>query len=161
VKAEYREQLDKMYWFFENYKNIDGDTLHKKCMDNFVNPISEVVKSKDVEVLEHLLDFFEHRFDYDIEGVCESLKARIEANFTLDQLLEAFYRKFDTLAENDLSMCAELSMWCLWRGKFEEFRKMLNTVKPTKTLELLDKMEDWDKEHKVNIDILREDMKSW
>ncbi|MDR1401960.1 MAG: hypothetical protein LBI81_03345 [Puniceicoccales bacterium] len=130
-------------------------------MDNFVNPISEVVKSKDVEVLEHLLDFFEHRFDYDIEGVCESLKARIEANFTLDQLLEAFYRKFDTLAENDLSMCAELSMWCLWRGKFEEFRKMLNTVKPTKTLELLDKMEDWDKEHKVNIDILREDMKSW
>jgi hypothetical protein len=161
VKGEYREQVDKMYWFFENYKNIDDDDLHKKCMDNFVNPMSEVVKSKDPEVLEHLLDFFEHRFDYDIEGVCETLKSQIGVNFTLDQLLQAFYKKFNTLAENDLSICAEMSMYYIWHNMFEDFRKMFNTVKPKKAPELLDKMDKWNKGKTDCVGILRNDMKSW
>ena len=90
MNPKHRELLDKMYWFFENYKEIDDEVLHEKCVDNFLNPMEELIPSKDAEVLKCLLDFFEHDFDYDLEGIYESLKARIGANFTLDQLIEAF-----------------------------------------------------------------------
>jgi hypothetical protein len=44
---------------------------------------------------------------------------------------------------------------------FKEFRKMLNTVKPKKAVELLDDMEDWDEAHREEIEILRKDVKNW
>jgi hypothetical protein len=80
-------------------KSIDGEILQEKCVDNFLNPTEDLAATKDQEMLEHLLDFFDKEFNYEINEVCETLRSEIGSSFTLDQLIGAFYKKFDQFAE--------------------------------------------------------------
>lgn len=159
MKKEYKEKLDKMYKFFNNYKSIPDEELHERCMNDFCYIADELVLTKNQEVLECLLDFFEEEFDYEAEGVLEGLKNGIGANYTLDQILAAFYKKFDSLIKNDIEICVEISQWYFYDKRvFENFRKMFNTVKSKKSEAFLTEFRGRLDE---KVAILREDMKSW
>ncbi|MDR1375674.1 MAG: hypothetical protein LBJ45_02585 [Holosporaceae bacterium] len=112
MKEEYEKKLAIMRDFFENYDNISDEDFYPKHLE-FDRNLGELAATKDQEVLEHLMDFFDEDFDYSVEGVCGSIKARIGANYTLDQVVEAFYKKFDQFAEKYLGKCIETSMYCV------------------------------------------------
>ena len=162
MDKEHRETLDRVKHFFENYKNIPDEKLHEECMKNFVDLTPSITASKDDEVLVELLTFFEREFDYDLEGVCEDLKSQIGSNFTLNQLLKAFYKKFDYLIRNDIEICVEMASWFFYWGKFDGFRDMFNTVKSNKSAEFLLEFDRWyGKKLNDKIALLRDDMKNW
>lgn len=161
MKKEYEESLKKMEWFFDNYQNISEKELHTKCIEYFDKFIDELTKTKEQKILEYLISFFESKFDYTFEGILEHLKSEISSNYTLEQILQAFYKKFDTLVKNDIEIAVEMSMWFFDSGMFDDFRKMFNAVKTDKSRIFLDEFLDWypDLEDKVNI--LRKDMEAW
>jgi hypothetical protein len=112
------------------------------------------------------LDFFtEENEKYG--GLCEHMKVQIGVNYTLDQIIGAFHKKFDTLAENDLGICIEMSMWCVRNEHGEQFRRMFNAVKSKHSKEIVEDLKasaleyDWEEDAKKAIDALEEDMKSW
>jgi hypothetical protein len=162
MKQEYKEKLDKMFWFFNNYKTIPGKDLHTIGMNNFVYPMEELALTKDKEVLECLLDFFEKQFDSDSEGVLESLESFIQCNFTSDQIIEAFYKKFDSFMNRNLWRCVHICWNSLFiEENFEKFRKMFNSVKSKHSEKFLKEMFDWAPEGEKQISILENDMKKW
>ncbi|MDR1432947.1 MAG: hypothetical protein LBI61_01220 [Puniceicoccales bacterium] len=132
--------------FSENYDNISDEDFCQRRREFEVN-LEELTATKDQEVLEYLMDFFDEDFDYSVEGVCGSIKARIGANFTLDQLIEAFYKRFDKFAGKYLGKCAEMSMWCVRNRQIDDyhwdrFREMFNAVKSKHSAKILEKLKD-------------------
>jgi hypothetical protein len=123
------------------------------------------------EVLEHLLDFSDEEFDCEVNEACEILQSVIGSNFTLDQMIEALYKKFDAFAGNYLSMCAEMSMWCICNrqiddGHWDRFRDMFNAVKSQHSKKFLEELktwftDTWSDEERNMVYILEEDMKKW
>ncbi|MDR1891008.1 MAG: hypothetical protein LBQ23_02375 [Puniceicoccales bacterium] len=166
MKKEYKDELDKMDNFFKNYSNIPDEVFHTRCMDDFVQKMKNLVATKDIEVLEHLLDFFVEDFDLEVGGVCESLKSQIGVNYTLDQILEAFYKKFDSLARNHLDICAEMSMWFLYNDYFDKFKEMFNFIKSDHSDQFIENMKegfkyDIPEDVQKMILLLEQDMKNW
>jgi hypothetical protein len=161
MKQEYKNMLDKMNRFFSNYKTVPDEKLHEECMRNFDSVFDELVVSKDQEVLENLIDFFDYEFDMTIQGVTESMESQIQCNFTSDQIIRAFYKKFDSFMEKNPGRCIHIC-WNLFTDEyFEKFRKMFNTVKSKHSERFLREMSDWAPEEKDQINILRNDMKKW
>ncbi|MDR1232929.1 MAG: hypothetical protein LBJ75_01555 [Puniceicoccales bacterium] len=171
MKEEHEEILDKMREFFINYNDILDDDFYRRRLE-FDNYLEILAKTQDTEVLEHLLDFFDEEFDCEVDEVCEHLRAKIGANFTQDQLIEAFYKKFDIVAGNYLGICRQMCMWCILSGYFEQFRKMFNAVKSKHSAKVLDKLKayfdcgrehgwEWTDEEKNMVYTLEEDMKKW
>ncbi|MDR0742456.1 MAG: hypothetical protein LBE98_03260 [Puniceicoccales bacterium] len=124
IQDKYKKHLGKMYEYFNNYNNCskfsDIDSSQREYDDVFLPNMEALAATKDTEVLEHLMDFFDEEFDYEVNEACEYLKAEIGANYTLDQIIEVFYKKFDKVAENYLSMCVEMSMWCIRNRQIDE-----------------------------------------
>lgn len=149
-------KLAKEMLRFDENLSLEENDAH---FDIAYNIINEIVKIKDVEILENLLDFFTE--SNECTGICEHLKSEIASNYTLEQILQAFYKKFDTLVKNDIEIAVEMSMWFFDSGMFDDFRKMFNAVKTDKSRIFLDEFLDWypDLEDKVNI--LRKDMETW
>jgi hypothetical protein len=143
-----------------------GEQENRENGQKFFDAIELLCKSHDSEILENLLDFFTKENER-YGGVCETIKSQIGANFTLDQIIGAFYKKFDTLAENDLGICIEMSMWCVRNEHGEQFRRMFNAVKSKHSKEIVEDLKasaleyDWEEDAKKAIDALEEDMKSW
>lgn len=162
MKREYKELLDRMRYFFENYKDIPDENLHEECMKNFVDLTPLLSASKDDDVLVEILTFFEEEFDYEFEGVCEDLKSQIGINFTLDQLLQALYKKFDYLATHNVSRLVQFSFWFFANDMFAEFREMFNIIKSNQAKKYLDELDDWSEDDfEDERALLREDMKKW
>lgn len=169
MKKEYKEKLDKMYWFFNNYKNIAKADLHEHCMNDFVYPMDELSETGEQEILECLLDFFDRQFDDDINGVSESLESDVQCNFTSDQIIEAFYKKFDSFMEKNSMRCMKISMRFFDEGNetdFLKFRVFFNFVKSKHAKELLDIFKEWFKygwseKSKNYVYTLENDMKKW
>jgi hypothetical protein len=160
MKKEYKERLDKMREFFINYDDIPDDDFYRRRLE-FDDHLEVLAATKDTEVLEHLLDFFDEEFDCEVNEACEHLKAEIGANFTLDQIIEALYKKFDSFAENYLGMCVQISWHMFSDENFEEFREMFSAVKSQHSEKFLQKMYDWAPESTNYADLLRNDMKKW
>ena len=160
MKQEYIDKI-KLSWDMLNYKDDLSIEENEKCFDIAYDTLNELIKTKDSEVLEYLLEFFcEDHEDYG--GICEHLKSQIGANFTLDQLLNALYKKFDYLIENDIEMAYEMSSWFLYYKRFEDFRQMFNTVKSKQSEIFINRLDKWCGDDFPNeIAILREDMKKW
>jgi hypothetical protein len=171
MKEEYEERLSKMREFFVNYDDISDDDFYRRRLE-FDDHLEILAATKDTEVLIHLLDFFDEEFDCEVDEACEILRSRIGANFTQDQLIEAFYKKFDTVADHYLSMCRQMCMWYIRSGYFKQFRKMFNTVKSQHSAKVLDKLKtyfdcgkehewEWTDEERNMVYTLEEDMKKW
>ncbi len=154
---------------------LDKIELAKKCLkwddtipseiagkngDIAYNTIEELCRTKDNEVLVKLLDFFNKEND-EWGGFTERLQNEISDNFSLEQILQAFYKKYNSLANNDLDVCAYISMWFIWGEEFDPFRRMFNAVKPELAEKILDKMDKRNKNRTNCIEILRQDMKTW
>lgn len=162
MKREYKEKLDKMYWFFNNYKNMPYEEYSKKCIEYFNVPLDELIETKDQEVLENLLNFFNEDFEDYFECICESLMCQIDVNYTPDQLLNVFYKKFDGFAKNDPWRCHVMSLKFFHDEYFDEFRKMFNLVKSKSSELFLEEFNnEYDRELSPQVKILREDMKKW
>ena len=122
----------------------------------------ELAKTHDMRGLLYLLDYFDEEFDLEYEGVLECIQNDIGANFTLVQILEAFYKKFDQLITKHVSRAAYFSYWFLDNEMFDDFRKMFNTVKSNQSEKLLNRLDDWaDDDYAEERKLLREDMKKW
>jgi hypothetical protein len=160
MKKEYEERLDKMREFFVHYDDIPDDDFYRRRLE-FDDHLEALAATKDTEVLEHLLDFFNEEFDCEVDEACERLKAEIGSNFTLDQIIEALYKKFDSFAGNYLGMCVQISWHMFSDENFEKIRKVFNVVKSQHSEKFLQKMYDWAPENMNYIDILRNDMKKW
>jgi len=161
MKQEYKEKL-QLAWDMLDYNDELSIEDNEKCFDIAYNTLNELVGTKDQEVLESLLEFFcEDHEDYG--GICEHLKCEIGANFTLDQLLQAFYKKFDYLAEHDVSRLVQFSFWFFGNDMLPEFREMFNCVRSDHSLKYLDELDDWcsDGYRQEERYILREDMNNW
>jgi hypothetical protein len=169
MKKEWEKRLNEMYDFFANYGEITGgdiDETQKYRDDAFLANMEKLAATKDTEVLEHLMDFFDEKFDREVNGICEILSAMIEFSFTLDQRIEVFYKKFDTLAGNYPEMCSQMSTWYLRSECFDEFRKMFNAVKSQHSSKILEKLKNWVKhgrshEKQNMVCLLEEDMEKW
>ena len=107
------------------------------------------------------MDFFVTDFELSFEGILEHLKAEIGSNFSLNEILEAFYKKFDSLIKNDIEMAVEMSMWFFDGGKFDEFRKMFNSVKSEKSEDFLNEFVAWYPDLEKGVNVLRDDMQKW
>jgi hypothetical protein len=166
MKEEHREMLDKMRDFFINWDAIPDDEFYQKRLE-FDSRLDILAATKDTEILEHLLDFFDENFDCEVDEACEILKSTIGSNFTLDQLIEAFYKKFDQFAEKYLGKCIEMSMYCVRNDCRDKFRQMFNTVRSKHSKEIVENLKesalefDWEEDSKQMIYTLEEDMKSW
>ncbi len=160
MRQEYKDKIN-LAWDMLDYKDELSIEENEKCFDVAYDNLNELVETKDQEVLESLLEFFcEDHEDYG--GICEHLKSQIDYNFTLDQLMQAFYKKFDYLVKNDLEMAYEMSSWFLYSNMFNEFREMFNTVKSADSNVFIDRLDKWcGDEFPEEIVLLREDMKKW
>ncbi|MDR1233165.1 MAG: hypothetical protein LBJ75_02820 [Puniceicoccales bacterium] len=165
MKAEYIDKLRVMH----KYVHWDEQLSEEENKGNgkkYFAAVDFLCESKEQGVLEALLDFFTSENEQ-YGGVCENLKAQIGANFSLEQIIEAFYKKFDSLAENDFGICAEMSMWCVRNEHGEQFRKMFNTVKSKHSKEIVKDLKasaseyNWEEDVKEAIDTLEGDMKNW
>jgi hypothetical protein len=171
MKKEYEEKLQIMRDFFINYDNISDEDFYPRRLE-FDSNLEELAATKDQEVLEHLLDFFDERFDVEVDEACEILQSVIGSNFTLDQVIEAFYKKFDQFAEKYPGMCGEMSMVCIRNrqiddGHWDRFREMFNAVRSKHSAKILEEVKhyfrcnSWTDEEKNMVYALEEDMKSW
>jgi hypothetical protein len=173
MKKEHEERLNKMREFFVNYDDILDDDFYRRRLE-FDDHLEVLAATKDTEILEYLMDFFDEEFDCEVDEACEILKSRIGANFTLNQIIEAFYKKFNTVAESYFDACVEMSMWCIRNrqiddGHWDRFREMFNTVKSKHSPRILEKLKTWfnetwstwTDEEKAMVYALEEDMKKW
>ena len=114
-----------------------------------------------------LFDFFDRDLDFKTNGTLESLQTNIENNFSIDQILIAFHKKFDFLANKNLFRCVIMSEAFFCKEKFfKEFRAIFNTAKLTKSDEFISELIKWfGKDYeggiKLRVELLREDMKKW
>ena len=147
----------------ENLVYID-ELSDEECEQRFWKAhglVDELIKTKDSEVLECLLEFFNEENE-EYGGFCEHLKSQIGANFTLDQLLNALYKKFDYLIENDVSKLVQFSFWFFSSNMFESFRNMFNQIHSVNSEKYLNELDDWsENDYIIERKILREDMKKW
>lgn len=159
MNQKYKDDLliVKKYFHKESYLTPEENN---KNMRLHIDAVNRLCSTKDQEVLESLLDFFTKENEQ-YGGVCENLESDITDNFSIDQVLQVFYKKYNFLANNDLDRCIHFSMWFLWGDKFDEFREMFNTVRPELADKLLAEMLSWDTEYAEHINLLRDDMKSW
>lgn len=121
------------------------------------------------------LDVLERSFDYFLEedndaalmnGGCESLEGEIEANFSVEQLLEVLYKKFENLLSKNMRRSIHFAQWFLnleHPEYFAEFRKMFNTIKASQSEQFLRKLSEMTNYElgQEQIKLLREDMKKW
>lgn len=150
-------RLTKDMLKFDENLSLEENDVH---FDIAYNIINEIVKIKDVEILESLLDFFTE--SNECTGICEHLKSEISLNYTPEQILQTFYKKFDILIKNDIDMAVEMSMWFFDISVFNDFRKMFNTVKSGRSRDFLEEFSNWyAKDYPEEIAILREDMEAW
>ena len=160
MRQEYKDKIN-LAWDMLDYKDELSIEENEKCFDVAYDTLNELVETKDQEVLESLLEFFcEDHEDYG--GICEHLESQIGCNYTLDQLIKTFYKKFDYLTNHAINRCKHLSSWFLYNEKFNEFRDMFNTVKSSGSSKFLDALQKWiGDEFPDEIALLREDMKKW
>jgi hypothetical protein len=173
MKEEYRKKLDEMYVFLKNYNSFPDIESTQNVLESVFLPNMEfLAATKDQEVLEHLFDFFDEEFDCEINEVCETLQSMIGENFTLDQMIKAFYEKLDSFAEKYLGKCVEMSMCCVRNrqindGHWDRFREMFNTVKSKHSKAIVERLKalalkyDWEEDSKQMVYALEEDMKKW
>lgn len=147
----------------ERYRLEKGvDQTMKEMGCEFDNLCEELAKTGDSRGLLYLLDYFNDDFDLNNEGVLEWIQNNIGANFSLEQILEAFYKKFDQLATKNVARCVYISYWFLSHEMFKDFRRMFNTVKSNASEKFLDRLDAWaDEDYPKERKILREDMKKW
>jgi hypothetical protein len=159
MKQIYNENLETMRKYM-HWDNTLTEEENKKNGEKYFTAVDFLCKSKDQEVLEHLLDFFSKENE-NCGSVCESLKAQIGTNYTLEQLITAFYKKFDSLIKKSINRCVQISWHMFTDENFEKFRKMFNTVKSEDSEKFLQEIHDWAPEEENYINILRDDMKEW
>lgn len=146
--------------------------LTEKNIQEFINVgglLEEAaLASGDSDVLEKAFDYFLEE-DNDaalMNGGCESLEGEIEANFSVEQLLEVLYKKFGALLSKNMLRSIHFAQWFFnieHPEYFDEFRKMFNTVKASQSKLFLEKLfehTNYDLGQK-QIRLLREDMKAW
>jgi hypothetical protein len=169
MKQKYIEKINLARKSLKNDHTLSEKELDERLVIGY-NLMDELCATKDTEVLSELLDFFTAEND-EWGGFSEHLRAQIGANFSLDQLIEAFYKKFDSFAGNCLEMCVIMSMICIRNrqindGHWDRFRQMFNTVKSEHSGKILEGLKSWftdtwTKEEKGMVYALEEDMKRW
>ncbi|MDR1891009.1 MAG: hypothetical protein LBQ23_02380 [Puniceicoccales bacterium] len=160
MKEEHKQKLNKAAELLIYDRTLSDEEQNMKFWQAY-NILDILIQTNDPEVLEHLLDFFTKENE-GYGGLCEHMKSQIEMNFTPNQVLQAFYKKLNSFAKNDLCKCAQMCSCFMWPGIFEEFRVMFNEVKVENATELLDETGDFMSEERHGyIEILRKDMESW
>ena len=131
----------------------------------------ELAKTKDQRGLLYLLDYFNAEFDDKYEGVLQCLENDIFDNYSNLEIVDAFYEKFDQLLHRNIERAKGFCFPFFEEDEnFEYFRRMFNTVKSEKSLELLNMLNrsfskssfaDYYEYGIEFLEILREDMKKW
>ena len=158
-----KNKVDIIKELWEDDPSLSDEELDKRFDIGF-DMMEEIAQSQDVGLLPDLLELFTDRNE-DFGGVCETLQNDIEANFTVDQIIESVSKKFDYLIENDLNRFANFSQnfFCYEMPEaFKNFRAMFNRVKPKEATKYIDAIEEWvGKCFQDEIALLREDIKKW
>jgi hypothetical protein len=169
MKKEYEEKLEIAKKLIpENFPTCKEE--EEKISKSF-GIIDPIVRTGDIDVLPNLFDFFleekAHTYDF-----CEALEDLIHAYFFKEQILQAYYQKFDSLAEKNPERCVSIaSVYFFYDGSdYEKFRKMFNTVRSKHSVKILEILKrklktniEWiDKEKdRAMVYTLEEDMKKW
>jgi hypothetical protein len=154
---QYKEKLDLAKKLLQESYSIKNADEGEKVFWEGHKLMEELMVSKDEDVLCGLFDFF---IEDNENGVCETLANGIFDNYTDDQIINALYKKFDTFLVINMNRAAQFVKWLISNGKFDDVRKMFNTVKikePVKFLERLKYKCKYDK----YIAILKEDIEKW
>lgn len=146
----------------------DLDSENRNVGMYFLEKCEELAKTHDINGLFCLLDYFDEEFDIKYNGALERLQNNIFDNYSYDEIIEAFYEKFDQLLKKNMDRACVLCMdFFYWEEDFEKFRTMFNTVKSCESGKFLIEIYSWlpddcDAEiGKEGVEILREDMKKW
>jgi hypothetical protein len=168
MKKEYEEKLEMARKLIpENFPTCEEE---KEKISKSFGIIEPIVKTGDIDVLPNLFDFFleEKAYTYDF---CEALGGLIFGYFSGEQILQAYYQKFDSLAEKNPERCVSIaSVYFFYDGSdYEKFREMFNAVRSKHSGKILEELkrklkygERIDKEtDRMMVHTLEEDMKSW
>jgi hypothetical protein len=172
MKKEYEEKLELARKKRAEYHA--ASPKDEEILLEVTHSLESLVLTEDTEVLCELFDFFisEKADEYDM---CEVLDDLITSYFTSEQILQAYYQKFDSLAEKNPERCVSaVSIYFFYQEndtEFEKFRKMFNTIKSQHSGKFLEELKSLlfagsyvDKIYKmkkVRVHALEEDMKSW
>jgi hypothetical protein len=173
MKKEYEERLEVARKKLAEYHA--ASQKDEEILLEVTRSLESLVLTEDTEVLCELFDFFisETADEYDM---CEALEGLILDHFYGEQILQAYYQKFDSLAEKNPERCAFIAGTNFFDQnendvKFEKFRKMFNAIKSPHSGKFLKKLKSllfagscvgkFGEMNKVCVHALEEDMKSW
>jgi hypothetical protein len=127
MQKEYEEKLEVARKLITE-NDFSCEEGKEKILQGF-RILQPIAATGDIDVLYSLFDFFPEETEYE---VCEGLENLVFGYFTSEQILQAYYRKFDSLAEKNLEKCVSIARVNFFGQddiEFEEFRKMFNTIK--------------------------------
>jgi hypothetical protein len=157
MKQEYKDKFCRVRkWLNEDITGLPDEEIRQADIMHY-NLIEELAKSKAPEVLLELFDFYTEK-NGDLGGFDEMMNNAVMLNYSVDQILEALYKKSDL--RGGCFMMRTLARWIWAGGFFEDFRKMFNTVKAKCSEEFLRRM-DYPSDLWLLVSTLREDMKRW
>lgn len=158
MKKEYKEKLElskKLLHDSLKIRSPEGESMFWKGH----NLMEELVITKSADVLCGLFDLFTEENE---NGVCETLENQIFQNFTMEQIIEALYKKFPILLINNKMRAEAFAEACMNTNNFDKFRDIFNKAKSSESRVFIDKFrESYGKDFSEEISILMEDMKNW
>lgn len=138
--------------------------IEQQLINEGIRLEEEAFATKDVDVLNRAIDYFlEEPNNIGLEnGGCESLLNDIFNNFTVEQIIEVLYKKFDILLEKNESRAEDFFISLINTGYFEGFRDIFNKTRSSKSESFLKSFAKYYAEdYPEEIAILREDMETW
>jgi hypothetical protein len=154
--------LKKRFEESEYTDYVDENGRKRDMCADFAEACEEAAKTGEMDVLLQLIDFFDDAIDDEFGGVLESLESTVQCNFASDQIIEAFYKKFDSFMGKNLWRCIHICWNSLFvEETFEKFREMFNSVKSKHSENFLKEMCEWAPEGEDQINILKNDMEKW
>jgi hypothetical protein len=167
MKKEYEEKLEMARKLIAG-NDFSCEKDREKILQGF-RIIESLVLTLDTEILCELFDFFITETENEYK-VCETLEDLILDHFPDEQILQAYYQKFDSLAEKNPERCVFIAIVYFFsqESDYEKFRKMFNIVRAKHSVKILEILKrklkthiEWiDKEKdRAMVYTLEEDMK--
>lgn len=162
MKKECEEKLKLCKKLLFDSQTIGPSEEAEKMFDEGYALMQELIQTRDTNVLSALMELF---YSKDIEintGICETLESEIFQNYTMEQVIEALYKKFPELVANNEMRAEHFAGACISRGYFEEFRNVFNSTHTFHYENFFAELSEWiGEDYPEEISILRKDMEAW
>ena len=152
--------IDKIY-NCEKYLSAESITreMMQPLIDEGIDLVEKTISSGEMDVLNRAFDFFNEEYE---NGICETLMSFIWQYYSINQIMDVLNHKFNQLINNNLMRSVQFFGYCLNAGRFDDMRRLFNTVQAERSTEFLEEFIDWyEEDYPQEIEILKQDMEKW